>query len=178
MDMRASSSACSLCAVRLSARAPRSLTSEELSAIWEFGGKIVEEIDGEPVITAVMIRRRQWIRLPKVRQAVWAAFDRPRFPCPYSSRITRHRPIVGHGGSWTASTGESCRWPIDAASEYEPTHRVIGAHCLGAPVGGCGWWIKPLLVPRLPRRLVELSGELGRVIEQDFAPSIPRAAGQ
>jgi hypothetical protein len=154
---------CALCAARCTWG--RGLSRNEREAVLELTGKVLGEIDGVPIVTAVMIGLREFGPVPELRESVWADFDRPRFHCPFSDR---RRPIVRHSGGWITATGHGQVWPRLADGTYEPQHFMAGApQCPAAPVPGRD--IKPLVEPTLPRRFVRLDGELGPAVGPDYA---------
>jgi hypothetical protein len=152
---------CALCAAGCTSG--RGLPRNEREAVLELTGKVAGEKDGIPIVTAVIIRRCEFGPVPELRESVWADFDRPRFHCPFSDR---RRPIVRHGGGWITATGHGQVRSRLADSTYEPQHFMAGApQCPTAPVPGR--YIKPLVEPTLPRRL--LDGQLGPAVGPDYA---------
>ena len=147
----------------------RFFTPEEYAAIASASGLQDEVRDGDPIIAAVLIRRREWIRMSGMDRPTWCDTERPYFACPWSRFAPENRPFLAHGFIFRAATGQADPLALDADGRPMLEHRL--SHC--PALGLAGYWLKYLLTPKLPRWLADEEGRLHRIVGEDEPLPLP-----
>ena len=125
-------------------------TADELRALNNLSGRLEPPIEGIPVVTAILIPRRE---LFGVRVKRWCDTDWPTFFCPWSPRIGTQRAILHHGPAWRDADGASFQFDVDECGEFVPMHKA--AHCpIKSAADQKGYFIRPIRVVALPRLLM------------------------
>ncbi len=162
---------CSWCGLRPWTLKRSGLTAEECRALATQSGLTGEVVDGQPVVAAVLIRRRERTRFTPMPREAWCDTDWPMFCCPWSRFPRNRRSILHHGPAYRAASGEAQPFELAADGSFALDHRV--SHCPVAPGGG--YCLRYVLVPELPRRMVDpWTGRLGEWREVTCRVQCPR----
>ena len=146
------------------------LTAEECAALAARSGLTGEIIDGQLVVAAVLILRRELIRFTRMPRKAWCDTDWPMFCCPWSRFPKHRRPILHHGPAYRAASGEAQPFELAADGSFALDHRV--SHCPVVPGGGYN--LRYVLVPELPRRMLDpWTGKVGRAAIGDLPRPVP-----
>jgi hypothetical protein len=156
---------CTWCGHRPRQAERSGFSAKECAALARHGGLTGEMPEGQPVVAAVLIRRRERIQFTRMRCEAWCDTDWPMFECPWSRFPVGKRPILHHGPAYRAASGETWSFELEADGSFALDHRV--SHCPVAPSGG--YWLRYVLVPELPRLILDTrTGRLGRTAKGDL----------
>jgi hypothetical protein len=132
----------------------RDLTNAEIVNILKFSGLTGRIIEGFPVIAAVMIRRRKWVKPPAFLDT-----DTPVFACPWAGCESGRRAFLAHG---PATSGAVVDEFVRGSDGRIVPERFV-SHCRSANAPEY-YWIEPIerLLRLLPRHWINsTTGRLG-----------------
>ena len=110
-----------------------------------------ETIDGQPVIAALLLPRRAFIRFAGMARRGWVDYEAPHFRCPWSPAAWPH--VIRHGPVFRSDAGDAVELGLDANGCF---HR--GSHCHANPIAPPDYYVRPFIDPGLSRREIDTRG--------------------